>query len=185
VTRVNLNLEPIGKRPCRFKAARGAFTLVEILIVVIMIGILATVVIPQLSSATKQTRENALKDELRYLRTQITVYKAQHQDIAPGYPPGQPNALPTAQGFSDQLTQNSDMLGDVQTTPSPYFSFGPYLSQVPSNPISGLSTIMMIPNNQPLPPTDGTTGWIYKAQTQEIIANLKGTDSSGLSFSSY
>src|SRR5262245_49632233 len=65
-----------------------AFTLVEILIVVVILGILATVVIPQFTSATHETRENTLKDCLRYLRTQVLVFKAQHRDVPPGYPGG-------------------------------------------------------------------------------------------------
>ncbi len=184
MTHTGLNLELPGSRPFQPAAARPAFTLVEILIVVMMIGILAVVVLPQLTSATKQTRESTLRDELRYLRTQITVYKAQHQDIAPGYPPGSPNSTPTAREFSDQLMKSTDLVGDIVQA-SPGYTFGPYLSQISTNPMNGLSTVLMVPNNQALPMPDGTTGWIYKAQTQEIIANSKGADSSGLSFSSY
>ena len=35
-----------------------------------------------------------------------------------------------------------------------------------------------------MPPPDGTTGWTYKAQTQEFSANLVGNDSNGTPFSS-
>src|SRR5207253_10757891 len=86
----------------------GAFTLIEILIVVVIIGILATIVIPQFSNASINARENTLKDELRYLRTQIVVYKAQHHDIGPGYPGGDRSATPTAADFVAQMTKASD-----------------------------------------------------------------------------
>src|SRR5438105_7827710 len=67
---------------------RAGFTLIEILIVVTILGIIATIVVPQFSTASNTARENMLKDELRYLRTQIVVYKAQHHDVNPGYPGG-------------------------------------------------------------------------------------------------
>jgi outer membrane lipoprotein-sorting protein len=36
-----------------------------------------------------------------------------------------------------------------------------------------------------MPPVDGTTGWIYQPQTQQIIANVMGNDSSGTPYASY
>ena len=161
------------------------FTLVEILIVVVILGILATVVIPQFTSASQEARENTLKDELRYLRTQIVVFKAQHQDVPAGYPGGNAIATPTAGAFVDQMTLHSDINCNTTAQPSPAYPYGPNLSQMPTNPVSGLNTISMVANNQSMPFADGTTGWIYKAQTQEIIANLKGNDSSGTPFASY
>ena len=43
---------------------------------------------PHFASASRLTRENALKDDLRYLRVQIAVFRAQHRDVPPGYPAG-------------------------------------------------------------------------------------------------
>src|SRR5438046_2546568 len=79
-----------------------AFTLIETLIVVVILGILATIVIPQFSNASVNAKENMLKDELRYLRTQVVVYKAQHHDVPPGYPGGDRTAAPTAPDFLAQ-----------------------------------------------------------------------------------
>ena len=74
--------------------ARG-FTLIEIMVVIVILGVLGAVVLPRFSDASNTTRENTLKDDLRYARTQIIVFKAQHNDTAPGYPAGKTSASPT------------------------------------------------------------------------------------------
>src|SRR6476469_8263402 len=87
--------------------ANSAFTLVEILIVVVILGILATIVIPQFSNASHEARENTLKDDLRFLRLQVQMYKAQHRDAPPGYPNDDLSASATESDFMDQMTKFS------------------------------------------------------------------------------
>jgi type II secretory pathway pseudopilin PulG len=179
-------------RPCRRAASRRgdrsfarAFTLVEILILVIILAIIALIVIPQFTSASEQARENTIKDELRYLRTQIVVFKAQHQDVPPGYTNGDPTQAPACQAFSDQMTLNTNINCATSPTPNPAYPYGPYLSQMPTNPINGDATMTMVANNASMPAPNGNTGWIYQPQTQTIMVNLTGNDSSGIPFSSY
>lgn len=162
-----------------------AFTLVELLIVITILGILATIAIPQFSSASHLARENTLKDEMRYLRTQIAVYKAQHEDRAPGYPGGNTAAVPTAAAFAAQMTMRTDLVGNTSAVATPTHKFGPYLSKLPANPINGLDSVLVVPNGAPLPARDGSTGFIYKPQTLEIIPNIPGNDSSGVSYAQY
>jgi len=61
------------------RADRG-FTLVELLIVVVILGILAAVVIPQFEGATAQGKEAALTSNLATVRQAIEMYKVQHDD---------------------------------------------------------------------------------------------------------
>jgi general secretion pathway protein G len=168
-----------------FGRKQGAFTLVEILIVVVILGILAAIVIPQFSGATTTTRENTLKELLHSLRTQITVYAAQHQDVAPGYPAGQSSGAASSATMLMQLTQYSDQVGNTSATYSAVDQFGPYLQQFPANPINNLNTVEIVSDGAAFPAADGTTGWSYQPQTQQIAINLAGNDSTGMPYSSY
>src|SRR5438067_4738754 len=96
----------------RLRQTRDAFTLIEILIVVIILGVLAAIIVPQFSSASHEARESTLKDCLRYLRTQMVVFKAQHRDVAPGFPNCDPSQTPDQATFLSQMTLCSDELGN-------------------------------------------------------------------------
>ena len=65
------------------RTRKAGFTLVEILIVVIILGILAAIVIPQFTSASQDARKNSLTSQLQTLRSQIELYKLQHLDQLP------------------------------------------------------------------------------------------------------
>src|SRR5271170_2162035 len=60
-----------------------AFTLVEILIVVIILGILAAIVIPQFANASTDARNANLQTTLNSVRNQIELFKGQHNDQPP------------------------------------------------------------------------------------------------------
>ena len=79
------------------------------MIVVTIIGILAAIAVPKLANASQVARENSLKDDLRQLRTQIGVYRSQHQNVCPGYPGGDTAQTPTSAALADQLMKSSDM----------------------------------------------------------------------------
>ena len=170
----------------RARRAAAGFTLIELLIVIVILGILATIVIPQFSNASVNARENTLKDELRYLRTQIVVYKAQHHDVPPGYPNGDRQAAPTGADFIAQLTKPTDAFGVTAAASTPVFKYGPYLSEMPQNPLNNLQAVQIVGDADPMPaPTGVTYGWIYKPLTGEIIANSTGSDASGTLYKDY
>jgi prepilin-type N-terminal cleavage/methylation domain-containing protein len=170
----------------------SAFTLVEIMIVVVILGILAAITIPQFSNASQMARQNTLRDDLQYLRMQIGVFKAQHCDVPPGYAPGNAGS-PSETNFVSQMTQLSSQNCTPSASNGGEFLFGPYLSRMPENPVVGVSGILIVPDNQPMP--DPSTlpissgsepyGWIYKPQTQQIMANLGGADLNGVPYASY
>jgi general secretion pathway protein G len=146
-----------------------AFTLVEILIVVVILGILAAIVVPQFSNASQTARENTMKDDLRYLRTQIGCYQAQHDSVAPG----------VKADFVSEMTMFTNDSGATQAAGDATHKFGPYLLSMPANPLNGLTTIKLSTDADLTTDVDGLTGWIYNASTQQIIANQTGSDNNG------
>ncbi|MFN4243024.1 MAG: type II secretion system protein [Tepidisphaerales bacterium] len=78
---------------CPSRGRRRAFTLVEILIVVIILGILAAIVVPQFASASTDSRNSVVARNLQSLAEQFLLYEARHgvfpEDAYPGQlPPG-------------------------------------------------------------------------------------------------
>ena len=59
------------------------FTLVEILIVVVILGILSAIVVPQFSHATQDSKLQATVQQLRHLRNALDVYGLQHSSRYP------------------------------------------------------------------------------------------------------
>ena len=50
---------------------KSAFTLYEVMIVIVLLGILVAIVVPTLQGQTTNARESAVKDCLMTMRTQI------------------------------------------------------------------------------------------------------------------
>ena len=109
--------------------ARG-FTLVEILIVVIILGILAAIVIPQFTNASNDARQNSIASTLQTVRGQIELYKIQHADTPP----------PAASMWT-QMLNASNTTGATNTTANTTYPLGPYVQAAPVNPANGQSAV--------------------------------------------
>jgi general secretion pathway protein G len=167
------------------KRAR-AFTLVEILIVVVLLGVLAAIVIPSFSQATTPAKESALAFDLSLLRRFILIYKSQHLEVSPGYPDGVTTGTPTDQAFRDQAMLSTNASGQTAPIGTSGFQYGPYLSRIPANPFNGLDTVEMLANGQAFPAdADGSHGWICKPETGEIRPDNTGSDASGTRYYDY
>jgi len=64
---------------------RKGFTLVEILIVVVILGILAAIVVPQFTNATQDAQAGNLKAQLKSLQNQIELYNARNNGSYPDF----------------------------------------------------------------------------------------------------
>ena len=138
------------KRNTIYRSRKGGFTLVEILIVVIILGILAAIVIPQFTNASTNARVSSTVSQLQTLRSQIQLYKLQHNDTLPDLKANQ----------WAQLMSKSDVTGS--TTATSGLNFGPYLESIPSNPLNGFSAVSDA--------AAASTGWVYDKVTGDIHA---------------
>jgi general secretion pathway protein G len=154
-----------------------AFSLVEILIVVMIIGILAAIAVPKFSNASQIARENSLKEDLRLMRTSIGVYKSQHP-ANPGYPGGNTAGTPTADIARDQLIKYTDSAGNTSATSGGAYTYGSYLPSIPVNPVNGKSDFKILADTDTFTPDD-TTGWLYQPLTGQIHPNVSAADSAG------
>jgi general secretion pathway protein G len=155
--------------------AKRGFTLVEILIVVVILGILAAIVIPQFTQASTEAKINSLCSDLQTMRSQIQLYKVQHFDSPPGndistlgVPTNNFNAL------LDQLLFCTNQYGATAATKSKErdvangFIYGPYLERIPPNPFLGGDTADDIVDWTAAQTTVGA--WGYNMKTGEIYA---------------
>jgi len=150
------------------RVARKGFTLVEILIVVIILGILAAIVIPQFTEASGEARVSNLMTNLQTIRSQLLLYKTQHLETYPAAAAGE-----DGDDFADQMTKYTDVDGNVNATPDTDYPYGPYLQSVPVNPVSGDNTVTVVQAGDTAfsaPAADG--GWWFNTVTGEFRANL-------------
>jgi len=141
------------------KAKKG-FTLVEILIVVVILGILAAIVIPQFTEASTEAKTSSLCTDLQTMRSQIELYKIQHSDDLPDTAVG---------GFVTAMTAQTQADGTAYVSGAGTGPFGPYLQKMPRNAFNGLDTIL-VQSPAPGAATDAT-GWIFDNTTGEFMAN--------------
>ena len=147
-------------KPGPYKSIRKAFTLVEILIVVMILGILAAIVIPQFTNAATDARKVTMVNQLKDLRTIIELYRLQHEDRLPNLLEPDGWLLLTAKTTK---AGESDPAGDL----------GPYMQAAITNPLTQSSLVVEIGSSPAQKP-----GWYFDPTTGEVHgANADGTQS--------
>lgn len=66
------------------KTAEQGFTLIELMIVVIIIGILSAIAIPKFSNIAESARYTACRSNLRNIATALNLYLAENDDYPSG-----------------------------------------------------------------------------------------------------
>ena len=146
------------------RLARG-FTLIEILIVVIILGILAAIVIPQFTNATTSSKTSGVQTTAQSLRGAVQLYYYQHND-----------SLPPATNFWTLMMTQTDANGNAYVSGSSTTGpFGPYMQSIPQNLLNN-STVVIDANVTPGSQTTTTCGWEYDYAGGTGTGTVHGTD---------
>ncbi len=118
---------------------RKAFTLVEILIVVVILGILAAIVVPQFTSASEDAQIGNVETQLQTIRQQIELYRVRHN-----------GDYPTLGEYANENGWGDDTEDGLITVD--------YLRSQPVNPRTGNSDIV---TTEPAVVASGDAGWCW------------------------
>lgn len=135
---------------------RKAFTLVEILIVVVILGILAAIVIPQFTSASEEAQVSSAESQLQTVRNQIELFRVRNN--------GTPPAM--ADLFVGDAGLLAEPAGGWTSIVNP-----DYLRVAPQNPRTGTSTVVAGVAAPAAAVAAGDDGWVYDEATGRIWMN--------------
>ena len=158
----------------------GGFSLIELVIVVVIIGIIAAIAIPRMSRGTAAAGDSAVAGNLSVLRNAIELYTTEHGGTLP---------TGTASQITDKLTKYTDDSGATSDTKTGNFVYGPYLRKIPPVTVGTLKSSAV--NNLIVPGTTveatPTGGWLYDTATGNLKVNLADTekDQAGKIYNTY
>ncbi len=163
---------------------RRAFSLVELVIVVVIIGIIASVAVPRLTSATVRAREQQAISVAASLQRALDLCLYEHDPLMNNGNPDvkEPrlieklNKAPgTANLLLDATTYDGKDPGDI----------GPYLRNIPPNPLISDNATAWVADNlgKPSIAGDGSEGWGVKiVQNKDVIVGYINATRNGLVF---
>lgn len=133
------------------------------------------------NSGEKGEKNVELLDSLSVMRTAVFRFSMDHQDQGMPMMPGRDGLDVGEQLVSRSRSDGSfDVVGEFEDR-----HCGPYLEDLPVNPVNGLSSIRSMPVSYSAPVLNGSAGWVYVPATGKVYADLPGVDSRGVAFLEY
>jgi len=132
---------------------RSAFTLVELVVVIMILGILAGVAAPKLLNTSQTATDNGLRQTLSIVRDAIELYAADNGSLPPC----------------------ANATTSLQTALKPYIRGSFPLSPVGTqdDDVTATTTTPIVADASP------TTGWKYNTSTGEFISNSTALSGDG------
>jgi len=164
---------------------RLAFTLIELLIVILVLAILAAIIIPQISVSIEDAKLSTLESILSVERKAIESYYAQHDSMYPGAnnidgsSKFGPKEGTEEDAYIAQLYQYTDVNGVVSSIKDATHKYGPYLKgpeTAKKNPYNNLYDLNVESKKDDITERKSDdakkeTGWKFYSVTGVFMAN--------------
>ena len=138
---------------------RNAFTLVELVVVIMILGILAAVAAPKLLKTSQTATDNGLRQTLSIVRDAIELYAAEN---------------------GGSLPPCADATTSLQTALKPYIR-----GAFPKSPVGMKNQDVKADGADPLGADNTITGWMYNTSTGEFICNSSATSGDGTTYETF
>lgn len=132
--------------------ARGrAFSLIELVIVVVILGVIAAIAVPRFSSASSHAMDSSLNNSLVRLQEAADRFTVEHllNHAAGTESGGLVDGGTLAQRLTERTTEDAGIAANG--------TYGPYIRRIPANPSNGLATVRV----DGAAAGAGTAGWRY------------------------
>ena len=169
---------------------RRDFSLEKLVIVIVILGIIAAIAIPRITSSSTSVCESSLRANLNTFRTAIDRYYVEHNSTWPADKGDGTNNRKKFATFRNQLTMYSKADGVVSANKDSSFPLGPYIrGDIPKLTVganAGSNDVKFQDSKNPItadPSNDA--GWMFNVQTGQIIANATELGANAIPYSSW